>query len=73
MTLQEIAIASLEQQLIKKLENAMDPQNGKNLDNFENLVKQTRYVKKLTHREFKKICKTAKDVPLTGLTSAWKK
>ena len=73
MSLQEIAFANLERQLIKKLENTIDPHNENNFSSIKNLVKQTRNVKKLTHKEFKMICKIAKDVPLTRLTRVWKK
>ena len=34
-------------------------------------VKHTRNVKKLTRKEFKMICKAAKDVPLTRFTKDW--
>ena len=73
MSLQEIAFANIERQLIKKLENTIDPRNENNFSSIKKLVKQTRNVKKLTRNEFKKICKIAKDLPLTRLTRAWKK
>ena len=71
MFLQEMAFKNLERQLIKKLENFTDPYNENNFICMKFFVKYMKDVKKLIHKEFKTICKTAKDVPLTRLTRDW--
>ena len=72
MSLQQMALMHMEQQLIRKLENITDPRNENNFSSIKNFVKYTRIIKELTRREFKIIANAAKNVPLTKLTRNWK-
>ena len=63
---------SIEQQLIRKLENIVDPHNENNFSCIKNFIKCTRRVKELTRKDFKLLAKAAKNVPLTKLTRNWK-
>ena len=62
----------MERQLIRKLENTVDPYNENNFSGIKSFIECTRRVKDLTRKDFKLLAKAAKNVPLTELTKKWK-